>query len=176
MIVLYWLLVLLIALQRGLELVLSGSNEARLRRLGAYEVGGAHYFFMRLLHLGWLLACLLESPHRQAGLYVCLIGWWFLLGGQALRWWTIVTLGRRWCTKVLVLPGEKVVTDGPFRHLRHPNYLGVCLELVGLPLIRGCWMTALIFTVLNGLLLAHRISVEEKALMEDSDYLDAFSR
>lgn len=162
----YPILLLLVALQRVIELQISNSNEAHLRRRGAIEVGAGHYPLMVALHTGWLLACLLEwwRAPLNLPLRVLLAAWLLFLCGQALRWITIRTLKRRWTTRVLVLEGADLVQEGPFRWIQHPNYLGVCLEMFALPLIGGCWRTSLVFGTLNLLLLKHRIQVENQAL------------
>ena len=95
------------------------------------------------------------------------------LGSQALRYWAIVTLGSRWNVKIIVVPGERPITDGPYRFIRHPNYVAVALEMVCVPLIHGCWLTAIVFSIANALVLQTRIRGEEKALGEG--YAAAFS-
>lgn len=164
------LLLLLLALGRILELQLAASNTAHLKARNAIEVGAGHYPVMVLLHTGWFLAMLWEWWNWRSclGAQVVALCWAMLLFGQALRWLTISTLGRRWTTRILVLPDKATVSHGPFRWLRHPNYLGVCLEVSGVPLIGGCWRTALVFGVLNGLLLRYRVRIEEEALVRYS--------
>jgi methyltransferase len=162
----YAFLIVLVALQRFAEVQISQSNEAHLRRRGAVEHGAGHYPLMVALHTFWLVACLVEwwngtpdFPWR-----VVLVAWLLFAVGQALRWVTIRTLKRRWTTRVLVLEEVGLVDGGPFRWLSHPNYLGVTLEMFALPLIGGCWKTALTFGTLNILLLRHRIKIEDRAL------------
>jgi methyltransferase len=87
-----------------------------------------------------------------------------LLLAAALRWWVIATLGERWTTRVVWVPGRRLATDGPFRYLRHPNYVAVATEIVALPLVHTAWLTALVFSLGNALLLRHRIAVEESVL------------
>jgi methyltransferase len=94
------------------------------------------------------------------------------LGAQALRWWAITTLGWRWNTRIIVVPGSSPVTGGPYRFLRHPNYLAVILEMASIPLVHGAWLTALVFSALNAVLLAVRIPAEERALGQP--YAEAF--
>ena len=155
----YAFLVFLVALQRVVELQISRSNEIHLRRRGAVEHGAGHYPVMVALHTLWLLACLVERMYAPTQ-----IAWLMFLAGQYLRWTTIRTLKRRWTTRVIVLEGAELVSGGPFRWLNHPNYLGVCLEIVALPLIGGCWRSALVFGSLNFILLVVRIRIEERAL------------
>ena len=161
----YLVLLLCISLQRLVELQIASSNVAHLRRQGAVEYGAKHYPLMVALHSFWLISCFVEWWNgTQTTLSWIVLGWLMLLAGQTLRWTTIRTLGRRWTTRVLVLPGEPLVKGGPFQWIAHPNYLGVVLEIFGLPLIGGCWKTSLSFGLLNLLLLRHRIGIENKAL------------
>jgi methyltransferase len=119
-----------------------------------------------MVHASWLIGCVLEvwllDRPWIAGLGLPMLA--LFAAGMGLRLWTIRTLGGRWSTRVVVLPGEPLVTTGPFRWLRHPNYLGVVLELAALPLVHGAWITAVAFSVLNGMLLRARIRVEDAAL------------
>ena len=159
-------LIVLVGLQRLWELQIAASNVAYLKKRGAVEYGREHYPVMVLLHSLWLGCMVAEWWKGDLFLHQALvgIGWIFFLTGQALRWWTIRTLGRRWTTRVLILPGEPLVAEGPFRFLSHPNYLGVTLEIFGLPLIGGCWKTSVVFGCLNILLLKHRKKIENAAL------------
>jgi methyltransferase len=151
----------LVALQRLAELVWSRRNERRLRAAGATEAGRGHYPLLVLLHAGWLLAMLLLIPPDTApdplllALYVCL---------QGLRLWTVASLGRFWTTRILTLPAAPLVRRGPYRWVRHPNYLVVIAEIAVLPLAFGAVGIALIFSAANLILLAVRIRSEEAAL------------
>ena len=164
----FLILLLAIGVQRIAELKIAASNVANLRERGAVEYGAEHYPFMVLLHGFWVFSMLLEWWSAPSSLPKELIylGWLALCLGQALRWSTIRTLGERWTTRILVLPGAAPIAGGPFRFFRHPNYVGVCLEIFGLPLIGGCWRTSLVFGALNLLLLKVRVSVEEQALID----------
>ncbi|BBL78539.1 membrane protein [Rubrobacter xylanophilus] len=156
----------LVALQRLLELVLSRRNERRLRVRGAVERGGGHYPVIVGLHALWLVGTLVEGLLRPG-----LPSWWpaalaaFLLA-QPLRYWAILSLGERWSTRILVLPGEELVRRGPYRYLRHPNYLAVVVEIFAFPMIFGAWGVAVVFSLLNAVVLAVRIREEERALSE----------
>ena len=157
----------LVALQRVGELVLSRRNERVSRARGAVERGEGHYPFMVGLHVLWLISTLAEALVRGVGLP----SYWpvplvvFLLV-QPLRYWAILSLGTAWSTRVLVIPGGRLVARGPYRYLRHPNYVVVAVEILAFPLIFGAWVTALVFTVLNAAMLRVRIREEEKALRE----------
>ena len=157
----------LLALERGVELVVSSRHARRLVARGGVEVGRGHYRQMAIFHAAFLLACAAEAlacpapPPRTA--LLALAG---ALLAQGLRWWAIGTLGERWSTRVIVLPGAQPVTGGPYRFFRHPNYLAVVAEMALVPLAFGAWRTALFFSIGNAGLLAVRIRVEERALGE----------
>ncbi len=133
---------------------------------GGVEYGAGHYPFMVVLHVGLLVGCLVEVQVADrhplpllASVMVALV-----LASQALRWWCITTLGPRWNTRVVVVPDLAPVTSGPYRYLRHPNYVAVVVEGFALPLAGSAWVTALVFTVLNAMLLTVRIREEDAAL------------
>jgi methyltransferase len=161
----YLALVGLFALERVAELALSRRNAKRATAAGAFEVGRAHYAVMVPFHAAFLASCAAEAraspapPPRVAAVAAALA-----LAAQGLRWWSIATLGDRWNTRILVLPGTPPVTRGPYRFLRHPNYVAVAVELAALPLAWGSWRTALAFSAGNALLLAVRVPAEERAL------------
>lgn len=155
--------VLLVALQRLWELWLSRRHEAILRARGAVEYGAGDYPLFVLLHAGWLLGLLLAVPWDRPGEPILLLAY---LALQPLRLWCIHSLGTRWTTRVLVLPGVPPVARGPYRWLRHPNYLVVTLELALLPLAFGAIALALLVSLANALLLRRRIRVEDRALAE----------
>jgi methyltransferase len=158
----------LVAGERLFELRLSARNAARALARGGIETGREHFGWMRALHVAFLAACALEVVGLQRD-FDPRIGWPMLalaLAAQGLRYWAIATLGPRWNVRVIVAPGEPVVTSGPYRWLRHPNYLAVVLEGIAIPLIHGAWASALAFSVLNAWLLRVRIRVEERALAE----------
>lgn len=155
-----------VALERLAELHLSRRNAAWAMAHGGVEVGKGAYRSMAMFHVAFLIACVAEplllrrtfTPSLAAASLVV------LLGAQALRWWAILTLGRRWNTRIIVIPDATPVTSGPFRWVRHPNYVAVIAEMVALPLLGGAWVTALVATVGNALLMRVRIASEERAL------------
>ncbi|MFP4150337.1 MAG: isoprenylcysteine carboxyl methyltransferase family protein [Nitriliruptoraceae bacterium] len=162
----FTLLIVAVALERVAELVVSQRNAAWSFARGGVESGQRHYRVMVVLHTGLLLGALVEVWVRQPA-FVPLLGWTMLalvLAAQALRWWCITTLGTHWSTRVIVTPGSKRVTSGPYRYLAHPNYLAVVVEGFALPLVRSAWITALVFTLCNAALLTVRIGVENRAL------------
>ncbi len=156
-------IVLLVALQRIAELVLARRNTARLLAMGGVEIGAGHYPLFVLLHGSWLLALFLLVP-ADAPLLWPLIGLFVLL--QLGRAWVVATLGPYWTTRIISVPGAPLVTGGPFRYVRHPNYLVVTGEIAVLPLAFGAWELALVYSILNALLLRHRIAVEDRALAD----------
>ena len=162
----FTVLILVIAIQRAWELGVSTRNLRSLMARGAIEVGTGHYPWMVALHTAFLVSCvtevwLLDRPWRP-GLAVFAV---LILGAAiALRWWTLATLGERWTTRVLVVPGEALVSSGPYRWLSHPNYLVVVMEIAAIPMVHGAWFTAAVFTIANLVLLRERIRVEEEAL------------
>lgn len=169
-------LVGIVIAERLVELLVSRRNEAWARARGAVEAGAGHYPWMVVQHTAFLLACFLEVwlLHRP---FVPVLGFSMvalLAGTMALRYWTVTTLGKRWTTRILCIPGLPPVTGGPFRFLRHPNYLAVIVEVAALPLVHSAWWTALVFSVANGFLLRTRIRAEERALEEHNHYLDEF--
>jgi len=161
------LLVALTAVERLAELVVSARNARWSFARGGVESGLGHFPPMVALHTGLLLACVLEV-HLADRPFLPWLGWPALalvVASQVLRWWCIATLGPRWNTRVIVVPGLPLVRRGPYRWLSHPNYVAVVVEGLALPLVHTAWVTALAFTVLNAvLLLGYRIPAEERAL------------
>jgi methyltransferase len=164
--VLFTVLVALVALERLAELVVSNRNAAWSLAQGGIETGQRHYPVMVVLHTALLVGALAEVWVRRPG-FDPLLGWSMLalvVASQALRWWCIATLGRRWNTRVIVVPGLALVARGPYRFLPHPNYVAVVVEGFALPLVHSAWVTAVVFTVCNAVLLTVRIRVENAAL------------
>jgi methyltransferase len=169
-----WLLAALfvvIAVQRVSELRLAKRNLAWALERGGRLIAEPHYWMFFVLHTGWLLAWPLEGWLRGP----TLAPWWYAwLGGfvvaEALRYWAIASLGKRWNTKIVVLDGKPLVRRGPYRFFPHPNYIAVALELVCVPMIFGAWLSAVICTVLNAaLLLGLRIPAEVAAVRAASE-------
>ena len=163
----YAVLIIATGLERVVELVLSARHARVAFASGGVEFGRGHFPWLVALHSGLLLACLAEvflgdRPFLPA------LGWpmfCLVLASQALRYWCVATLGQQWNTRVIVVPGAGVVRSGPYRWLRHPNYLAVVVEGIALPLVYTAWITAIAFTLLNAiLLLVFRIPTEDRAL------------
>ncbi|WP_198020534.1 isoprenylcysteine carboxyl methyltransferase family protein [Anoxybacteroides tepidamans] len=162
---------------RVIELFIAKRNEKVLKAMGAEEVGERHYRLMVAMHALFLLSFLLEARYRGGALSP----WWPLLFAmflavQTLRIWSIVSLGTFWNTKILVLPNANVVVKGPYRFLRHPNYLVVMLEFLLIPLLFQAYVTAIVFSLLNAYVLSVRISMEEKALVAMTNYEHHFHK
>ncbi|MFI2752292.1 isoprenylcysteine carboxyl methyltransferase family protein [Cellulomonas sp. P22] len=164
---LFVLLVGAVAVERLVELVVARRHAAWALARGGVELGAGHYPAMVALHTGLLVACVVEVLGLDRP-FVPAWGWAALalaLASQVLRWWCVRTLGPQWNTRILVVPGLALVARGPYRWLRHPNYVAVVVEGAALPLVHSAWLTALGFTVLNAvLLLGFRIPAEERAL------------
>jgi methyltransferase len=155
-----------LALERVFHLALAARNARRAFAMGAVERGRGHYPAMAAFHTLFLLsaaaeAIVLKRPFPGA------LGWMALggaLGAQALRYWSIVSLGSRWNTRIVVFPGMPPISRGPYRFMRHPNYLAVIVEIACVPLIHGCWLTAVVFSIGNAVMLSVRIRAEEAAM------------
>lgn len=167
--------VVLVALQRLAEVRLSRRNETELRKLGAREHAAGHFIAMQLLHTLWLVSVILEVTllRPQFQFWVSALATLCFGMGQCLRYAAIHALGVRWSVRVLTLPGAAPVTRGVYRYLRHPNYLGVVLEIAALPLMHSAWRSAVVFSLANAVLLAVRIRKEERALSANGGYDEA---
>lgn len=174
---LYVGLIGLIVLERLVELILTRRNARRLAARGGFQVGSAHYPWMVALHSSLLLAAPLEVLWLRRPLLppLALVALACLVGTMALRYWAISSLGDRWTTEIWVVPGEEAVVRGPYRLLRHPNYLAVVVEVAALPLVHSAWLTALVFSLGNAWVLRQRIRAEEQALSEHSAYDERFA-
>jgi len=165
---LFTALVALVGVERVAELVVSNRHVAAAKAAGGVERGLGHYPAMVVLHTGLLVGAVVEVWAADRP-FVPWLGWPMLalaLGSQALRWWCIRTLGEAWSTRVVVVPGARLVDTGPYRWVRHPNYLAVVVEGFALPLVHTAWGTAVVFTLANAALLRVRIRCEDAALRE----------
>ncbi|SER98776.1 alkylresorcinol O-methyltransferase [Pedococcus cremeus] len=162
-------LVVAVGLERLAEIVVSKRHAAWAFSRGGIEYGRRHYGVMVVLHTALLVGAVAEVWWLDRP-FLPVLGWSMLalvLASQALRWWCIRTLGPQWNTRVIVVPGLPLVSRGPYRVLRHPNYVAVVVEGVALPLVHTAWVTAVLFTVLNAALLTVRIRVEDRALQPE---------
>ena len=179
----FFTLVGLCALQRLVELLYSARNQQRLRSLGFTRSDSTgSYFLMVLLHGSWFLALVMEpfvAPWKPALLLTILASIVFLCT-QLLRWWTLFTLGVHWNVNVMAPGSDQVganrtfIATGPYRYLRHPNYAAVILEFASLPLVGGCYLTCLLYSILNALILRTRIHCEESQLSNRPGYVETF--
>ena len=151
----------LVALQRLGELLYARANNRRLLARGGVEAGAGHYPLLVLLHGAWLIALAVAVP-RDAPVDPGFLAVFLALQGGRL--WVMKSLGRYWTTRIITVPGAPVITNGPYRFVRHPNYWVVVGEIAVLPLVFGAWQIAALFSLANLVLLRHRIRVEDQAL------------
>jgi methyltransferase len=152
----------LVGLQRLVELFYSARNTRRLLARGGIETGAGQYPFIVALHTAWLASMAIFIPPST------IPNWWLVgiyAAVQPLRLWTIATLGQYWTTRIITVPGAPLIRSGPYRFVRHPNYVVVCAEIALLPLAFGSVELAIIFSILNASLLSWRIRVEERTLV-----------
>lgn len=154
------LILSLVTFERLGELILANRNTKRLLSLGGREHSPAHYPLIVALHAAWLLALWLQGPGQPVQTFWLALFMLIELG----RAWVLVTLGRRWTTRIIVVPDMPLVRRGPYRFVNHPNYLVVIAEILVLPLVFGLWRTAFSFTILNAIVLAIRVREENRAL------------
>jgi len=175
--VIFVIIVLALALQRLLELRLSRRHEAGILAHGGREHGADHFGWMKALHTAWFIAMLAEVLllDRPFIPWLAAVAFVFFIIGQALRYAAILTLGPRWTVRVMTLPDEPPVTRGLYRYVRHPNYAGVILEIAAAPLLHTAYLTSMVFTLANAVVLAVRIRTEEYALDLDNQYRHAFA-
>lgn len=158
-------LYIFLIIQRVLELLWARRNERIVKAKGAVEFDRNGYKNVVFLHVLFFISLLFEKIffHRELNQlwYIFLI---IFILAQLLRYWAIYSLGFYWNTKVLVIPGAKIVNRGPYKFVNHPNYLAVIIEIAVIPVIFSCYYTSLFFTILNILILKRRIKIEETAL------------
>ena len=163
-----YVIVLLVALERLVELPLAARNTKALLAEGAVETGAAHYPLFIMLHASWLLAILFTSP-PQAPVNLWLLSFFIIM--QVGRLWVIATLGRFWTTRIISPQNAPLIKKGPYRYFPHPNYLIVSFEIALLPLVFGNWKVAIIWSVLNALLIAWRIKIENVTLAHRGQFI-----
>jgi methyltransferase len=162
----YYALLVVIAIERLAELVVSQRHAAQSLRRGGVEYGQEHFPVMVALHVALLIGCWVE-PLALHRVFIPALAWPMLavvVAANTLRWWCIATLGPRWTARVIVIPGMPLVKAGPYRWFAHPNYVAVIVEGAALPLVGSAWITACTFTVLNAALLTVRVRCETRAL------------
>lgn len=162
---LFWIIITILALQRIIELLIARRNERFVRSKGAKEYDAKGYNIIVFIHIGFFISLTLEylllaktlSPFWPPLLVLIILA-------QILRYWAIGSLGYFWNTKILITPNTKAVNTGPYKYMKHPNYLAVVIEIALIPLIFSCYITAVLFTILNAFILRRRIRIEERAL------------
>ncbi len=172
----FLLLFLFLILQRVTELFIAKRNETVMKNRGAYEVGSEHYKYIVAVHVFFFISLFIEYHLGIKGISPF---WPILLplfiGAQIIRIWALTSLGEYWNTKIIILPNARIVSKGPYKYIRHPNYFIVGLEILTIPLLFQCYITAIVFTALNIAVLSIRIPAEEKALMELTTYKKEFT-
>jgi len=169
------ILVCLLIFQRISELFLAARNERWMKQQGGVEFGGKHYRLMVAMHSMFLVCFIAEKVifNKESSPVFLPLLFLFLLA-QILRIWAIRSLGRYWNTKIMVVPGASVIRKGPYRYIKHPNYLVVSIEIGIIPLLFSAYITFALFTLLNVFILSVRISNEEKALSRLTEYETVF--
>ena len=157
----HMLLIGYVIFTRLAELFIARRNTRRLLAVGGYEVGSSHYPLIVLFHVAWIIAVIVLVPTQTPPAIHFLVLFIFT---QVMRYWVINSLGTRWTTRIIVLPGSPLVTTGPYRWMHHPNYLVVVSEIALLPLVFGAWEIAMGFSIVNAMLLSYRIRIENNAL------------
>ena len=162
-----WLILIFVILQRIVELVIAKKNEKWMIQRGGVEWGKDHYKWFIVLHMLFFLSILVEVSLRDFSSFVFNIYVFTLfLITQLARVWCIQSLGRFWNTKIIILPHRRLVNKGPYKYVKHPNYIIVGVELFIIPILFGAYITAFIFPMLHLLLMTIRIPLENKALSE----------
>ncbi|TKH02748.1 isoprenylcysteine carboxyl methyltransferase [Peribacillus simplex] len=169
------ILIILIAIQRLVELYIAKQNEKQLKAAGAVEYGESHYRWMVLMHLSFFIVLIIEVivlDRNMSGLWPIWLT--LFLIAQSGRIWVIRSLGKHWNTKIIVVPDADVVIKGPYKYFKHPNYIIVATEILVISLLFNAYYTAIIFSLLNVWMMTVRIPLEEKALKEHTEYSTVF--
>lgn len=166
----FYILIFFIIFQRIVELLIANKNAKYIQAIGGFEVGQKHYPFIVLTHTLFFTSLLIEGSSETMPSFWP-IPFIFFLFAQVLRIWVLTTLGRFWNTRIYIVPDSKPVKNGPYRFLRHPNYLTVMIEILSIPLVFGAYYTALAFSIINLSILFVRIRIEEQALIQHTEYL-----
>lgn len=165
----------LVILQRLAELGIARKNEKWMKANGGFEVGGEHYKFIVLVHILFFMSLIFEVLYLNkevSSLWTVFLLFFTL--AQGLRVWSLLSLGKFWNSKIIIMPNVNIISTGPYKFIRHPNYLVVVIELLVIPLIFNAYFTAIIFTILNMVVLSIRIPIEENALIRETNYKAVF--
>ncbi|MFC0271671.1 isoprenylcysteine carboxyl methyltransferase family protein [Metabacillus herbersteinensis] len=168
-------LLILIILQRLTELMLAKRNEKWMKQRGGVEYGREHYPYIVALHVLFLVSFIAEVLLFDKGLTT----YWYIIAPiivftQVIRYWAVFSLGSFWNTRIIIIPNADVVSKGPYRFLKHPNYLVVALEILCIPLLFNAFLTSIMFTLTNVLMMKVRILAEERALVNSTNYVSVF--
>lgn len=163
---LFWIIIFLIIFQRIAELLVAKRNEITLKKRGAVEYDRKGYKAIVAVHVAFFVSLVSEYIFlkRTLNAYWAVFMSLFLLA-QILRYWSITSLGKHWNTKILVIPDSPLISKGPYKYIRHPNYLSVVIEIATIPLIFSCYLTSATFSIVNLALLSRRIKIEDRALL-----------
>lgn len=176
--VIFFLILTAIFVQRILEAGHSKRNVAALTAEGGKELTTNSLLLVVIMQLSWFVAMIVEVIYFQRPFIPWLgaLGFLGAITGQGLRYLSMKALGKRWTLPTTILPNAPVVVSGPYKYLRHPNWLGVIIEIGMVPLIHTAYFTAIIYTILNAFVIGKRVQVEEQALSNSSDYAKAFAQ
>lgn len=163
----FYLFLTFVILQRISELIFAKRNYNLAINSGGFEYDKSGYKFIVIMHIMFFISLIAEYHFFSH----CLFQFWYIffiifIIAQILRYWSIITLGKYWNTKIIVTPNSKLITKGPYKFFKHPNYLAVVLEIASVPIIFSCFFTSMIFSVINFILIRRRISIEESALSQ----------
>ncbi|MDQ0221445.1 hypothetical protein ELQ35_22335 [Peribacillus cavernae] len=173
----FWLFISLVVLQRIIELIIARKNEGWMKKQGAIEFGLAHYPWMVMMHISFFSSLILEVILMDRSSTSLWPFWLSLfLVAQAGRVWVITSLGRFWNTKIIVMPEAAVTAKGPYKYLKHPNYLVVAVEIIVISLLFNAYVTGILFSLLNAWMMTVRIPEEERALKSLTQYGTIFTQ
>ena len=162
----YYLFILAVGVERLVELVVAQRNAAWSIAHGGKEFGRDHYPAMVSMHALLLVSCAVEVWDLRRP-FISWLGWpmvALVVLSTVVRWWCVTVLGKHWNPRLIVIPGAPLVRRGPYRWLHHPNYAAVAVEVAALPLVHSAWLTAIVFSIANALMLSVRIRAENAAL------------
>ncbi|WP_318183696.1 isoprenylcysteine carboxyl methyltransferase family protein [Metabacillus idriensis] len=171
----FYIFLVIIILQRLTELFIAKRNEAYMKTMGGEEYGQKHYPIIVAVHILFLFSLMIEVivfNKEVSPLWLVILP--IIAITQIIRYWAVFSLGSNWNTKIIIVPNLEVVSKGPYKFMRHPNYLVVAVEILFLPVLFQAYATAILFTVLNAAIMAIRIPAEEKALLQHTDYEELF--
>lgn len=174
---LFYSFIFLLILQRSIELMIAKRNEQQLKKQGALEFGTEHYPWMLLLHTGFFTILILEVVSFNRAVSTQWMLWLTLfIAAQIGRIWVIHSLGMYWNTKIIVLPKSEVIIKGPYKYIKHPNYVIVATEILVISLLFNAFFTCIVFTLLNAWMMYIRIPIEERAMKENTEYGSVFQK